>query len=158
MSFQTKELRTQASKLANEAQDMLRAGLTTTESRHKFDTLMDASEKKLSEAVRIEREEARTTHVEEIEQRDKFNALLSGPEKEYRNAFAGFLRRGLNNIEGADKRMLLEKRTDDQTASMWGNVTGQTYSGTAGTQGGVFVPASFQYEVDIATKYFAPLM
>src|SRR5258708_17521298 len=145
MSFQTKELRTQASKLANEAQDMVRSGLDTTEKRHKFDVVMDASEKKLAEAVRIEREEARTTHVEELEQRDKFNALLTGPEKEYRNAFAGFLRRGLNNLEGADKRMLLERRTDDQTASMWGNVTGQPYTGTARTQGALFVPPPFHY-------------
>lgn len=121
---------------------------------------MSACDKKVEEAQRIEREEARTTYVEEAEKRDKFNALLTGPQKEYRNAFAQYIRRGLGRMESADVSILrsMERRTDDQSASMWGNVTGQTYSGTNGTQGGVLVPASFQYEVEVAQKYYAPLL
>jgi HK97 family phage major capsid protein len=160
MSVKAKELRQKAVKLSTEGQDMLRAGLDTTERRHKFDLLMDESEKAINEAVRIEREEARTTHVEELERRDKFNALLSGPQKEYRNSFAQYLKRGLGRMDSADVAILRnsERRTDDQAASMWGNVTGQSYSGTSGTQGGVLVPASFQYEVEVAQKYYAPML
>lgn len=40
-----------------------------------------------------------------------------------------------------------ELRTDDQSSAQWGNVTGQTYSGTSGTQGGVLVPASYDRRV-----------
>jgi len=87
----------------------------------------------------------------------------------YKGAFAEYLRSTRDNPMSAESRGVLkalptdrdgrvEKRTNDQTLSMWGNVTGQSYSGTSGTQGGVFVPASFMYDVDIATKYFAPMM
>lgn len=162
MSFQSKELREKAKKLSVQGQDMLRAGLVSTEQRMTFDRLMNECDAAINEAMRIEKSEARTTHVEDIEARDKFNALLSGPQKEYRAAFAQYLNRGVSAMASEDRAILraghAERRTDDQASSMWGSVTGQSYSGTSGTQGGVFVPASFQYEVEVAQKYYAPML
>lgn len=160
MSFQSKQLREKAVKLSAEGNDLLRAGLDTTEKRMKFDTIMLEAEKNINEAQRIEKEEARTQYFEDAEKRDKFNALMTGPQKEYRNAFANYLKRGITGMDAADVAILrnAERRTDDQASSMWGNVTGQTYSGTSGTQGGVLVPASFQYEVEVAQKYYAPML
>jgi hypothetical protein len=56
--------------------------------------------------------------VEDVEKRDKFGALQSPVEKEYRNAFLGFLKSGLAGVPQEDRRLLLERRTDDQSASM----------------------------------------
>jgi HK97 family phage major capsid protein len=158
MSFQSKTLREEAQRLSSEMNEMVRAGLTTTEQRMKFDTIADRAEKANNEAIRIEREEARTAYVEDAEKRDRFGALMTGKQKEHATAFANYLRRGMQNLDAADRRVLAELRTNDQTASMWGNVTGQSYTGTAGTQGGVLVPASFMYDVDVATKYYCPML
>jgi HK97 family phage major capsid protein len=162
MSFQSKALREKANKLAVQAQDLNRNGLDTTEKRMSFDKLMDDAEKAVNEARKLENEEARTAVVADAINRDKIDSLLSPKQKEYRTAFAGFLRSGMTGLSQEDRTVLraaqLEMRTDDQTNSMWGRVTGQSYNGTSGTQGGVFVPASFQYEVDVATKYYARMM
>lgn len=166
MSFQSKALREKANKLAVQAQDLNRNGLETTEKRMQFDKLMDDAEKAVNEARKLENEESRSAVVADAINRDKFDSLLSPKQKEYRNAFAGYLRSGINGLRQEDRTILraqheernMELRTNDQTNSMWGNVTGQSYSGTSGTQGGVFVPASFQYEVDVATKYYARMM
>jgi HK97 family phage major capsid protein len=162
MSFQSKALREKANKLAVQAQDLNRNGLDTTEKRMSFDKLMDDAEKAVNEARKLENEESRSAVVAEAINRDKIDSLLSPKQKEYRTAFAGFLRNGISGLAQEDRTILraaqLEMRTDDQTTSMWGRVTGQSYNGTSGTQGGVFVPASFQYEVDVATKYYARMM
>jgi len=159
MSFQSKTLREQAQTLANEGQSMLRnGGLVNTEQRMKFDSIMEDAEKKINEARKLEDQESRSRFVAEAAEREKFQALESPAMSEYRTAFCKFLKKGPSGLNGEERRLILEKRTDDQASSMWGNVTGQTYSGTSGTQGGVFVPASFQYEVEVATKYFAPMV
>jgi HK97 family phage major capsid protein len=48
----------------------------------------------------------------------------------------------------------VELRVDLQSTSQWGNVTGQTYDGTSGTQGGVFVPASYEKKIRRSVTQF----
>ena len=163
------ELREKRQRIAAEMTALVKAGLTA-ETQVQFNKMDAEQEAAASEIRAIEKTEALETelrsaagHVDNAQ----VNAN-AGKEKrdlavEYKGAFAKYIR----GDKGAAVHSLgipvsgegrVELRDNDQTNSMWGNVTGQTYSGTSGTQGGIFVPASFMYDVDVATKYFAPLM
>lgn len=109
-------------------------------------------------------------------------------DTEYRAAFLEYMRNGdsatpanirfnggvsdrshafLRAVQTGRMEKRAEFRTDDQQSSMWGRVSGQTYTGgnestngiqNSGIAGGFLVPAGFQYEIETATKYYAPLM
>ncbi len=163
------ELREKRGKIAADMTALVKAGLTA-ETQVQFNK-MDADQEAVAVEIRsIEKAESLEKELRSAAgtvENAQINAV-AGKEKrdlavEYNDAFAKYIR----GDKGAAVRSLgipvsgegrVELRDSDQTNSMWGNVTGQTYSGTYGTQGGIFVPASFMYDVDVATKYFAPLM
>jgi HK97 family phage major capsid protein len=167
------ELREKRASIAAQMSALVKAGLNA-ENKVQFDK-MDADQEAVASEIRaIEKTEALETELRSVAGRvenAQVGSSKSGEKrdfgKEYAGAFAKYLRNGASSLAEIreianalprDREGRIELRTDDQTASMWGNVTGQSYSGTSGTQGGVFVPASFMYAVDVATKYYAPLM
>lgn len=167
MSFHSKALREQRAVLA-EAMKKNLVKEQTPEVRMEFRRLDEKQEELLRQIQEEENTEIRTAKVQEIAERELRAGLENEPQREYRKAFGTYLRRGLGgmNEEGRAIMSRPEYRTDDTAASQWGRVTGQTYTGgnlqgsstTSGVAGGFLVPAGFQYEIDTATKYFAPLM
>ena len=164
MSFHSKALREQRAAIAEQMNKNL-VREQTPEVRAEFRKLDEKQSELLRQIQEIENTELRTAKVQEIAERELRAGLENEPQREYRKAFGVYLRRGLGGMN-EEGRSIMQKewRTDDQSASQWGNVTGQTYTGgnlsggtTSGIAGGFLVPAGFMYEVDNATKYFAPL-
>lgn len=96
-------------------------------------------------------------------------AKVTPAETSYRNAFADYLQfgnpgnkwqRGCTDEQGkllSDWRMkLTDSRRDHETRDQEAGTQSITY--TQGTLGGYFVPAGFVYDIEVATKYFAPLL
>jgi HK97 family phage major capsid protein len=149
---QSKELREQRAKLVNDAQAILRQNTISAADRSKFDKMMnDAEEMK----TRIDQMESRAAVEADLTAGrysavDRYDARYeSAPEREYRRSFNNFLKRG-----DVDRRMI-EHRDTDAAGQAAGS---QTIAYTAGAAGGYFVPAGFVYDVDVATKFYAPLM
>jgi HK97 family phage major capsid protein len=149
---QSKQLREQRMKLVTDAQAILRQNEISPADRAKFERMMnEADEMK----TKIDTMEARSATDEALSSGrysavDRYDARFeSGPEREYRRSFSNYLRRG-----DVDRRMVEHRDTDAQ-----GQAAGsQSISYTAGAAGGYFVPAGFVYDVDVATKFYAPLM
>jgi HK97 family phage major capsid protein len=149
---QSKALRERRAKLVSDAQAILRKNNITTEDRSRFDTMMDDAEAMKKQIDTMER-----SLVNDAEVRggnatgfDRLGARYeSNEDRSYRADFSNYLRRGIVTSKMA------ERRDTDGSAQAAG---GQTISYTAGAAGGYFVPAGFVYDVDVATKYYAPLM
>jgi HK97 family phage major capsid protein len=145
---QSKALREERAKLVTDAQAILRQNLISAQDRAKFDRMMnDADEMK----GRIDAMEARSQADEDVREGratgvDRLGARFeSAPEREYRRDFGNFLR------TGAVSKRMQEKRTPQAAGT-------QTVTYTEGAQGGYMVAPGFSYEIDTATKYYAPLM
>ena len=81
--------------------------------------------------------------------------LLRGKQEEPRGMIKGGLRpenRAILEKAVRDMAMATSQEQRDQQAGV------QTFNFTEGALGGYFVPAGFVYDVDVATKYFCPLM
>ena len=165
----------------------INAGEQTAETRAKFAEL-DAKQEGIASDIRnIEKGEKLSaelgeTRTAEIRTENRGSDPLVGASQEvlqkaYRAAYWDKMSevRSGKVIRLASKRSeeilarcsfgAIETRTDDQAAGQWGNVTGLSYTGgdlsggtTSGIAGGYTVPPGFVYDVDVATKYFAPLM
>jgi HK97 family phage major capsid protein len=165
MSFHSKNLREQRAAIAEQMKKNL-VKEQTPEVRLEFRKLDEKQEELHRQIQEIENGEMRSAAVQEIAERELRAGLENEPQREYRKAFGTYLRRGLSGMnEEGRSIMAREFRTDDQAASQWGNVTGQSYTGgnlqggtTSGVAGGYLVPAGFQFEVENATKYYAPLL
>lgn len=148
---QSKALREQRAKLVSDAQAILRQNEISSADRAKFDRMMsDADELKgkidqmeARAAVDTDLREGRRTGVDRLGAR-----FDSAADREHYRDFMNFVRTG--EVSSRMKRAP-EQRTDQAAGS-------QSISYTAGAAGGYFVPAGFVYEVDTATKFYAPLM
>jgi HK97 family phage major capsid protein len=165
MSFHSKALREQRAAIAEQMNKNL-VKEQNSEVRAEFRKLDEKQAELLRQIQEIENTEMRNAKVQEIAERELRAGLENEPQREYRKCFGAYLRRGMGGLnEEGRSIMAREFRTDDKTASQWGNVTGQSYTGgdlnggsTSGVAGGYLVPAGFQFEVDSATKYVAPLL
>jgi HK97 family phage major capsid protein len=149
---QSKRLREERAKKVADAQAILRKNDITSEDRDRFDKMMaDADEMK----GRIDQMEARAEVTEDLRAGrrtgvDRLGARFeSAPDREHYRDFMHFVRTG--EASQRMRRGPIEGRTDQAAGS-------QSISYTAGAAGGYFVPAGFVYDVDTATKYYAPLM
>jgi HK97 family phage major capsid protein len=149
---QSKALRERRAKLVSDAQAILRKQTISTEDRARFDTMMDDAEVLKGQIDSMERtviadEEVRSGARSGF---DRYGARHeSNTEREVRRDFVDFIRRGTVSSR------LAERRDTDSQGQAAGS---QTISYTSGAAGGYFVPAGFVYDVDVATKYYAPLM
>jgi HK97 family phage major capsid protein len=180
-----KELREKRAGIAAQMAELIKGGTLTPEQRVSFDK-MDEEQKVLKADIdRIERQDALeielrgSRHVDnsQIDGRQRTPEVI---EKEYRKAFfrALCLPRG-EGFRSRSSAFLQERGNTDQTKGLeWAgssshpvkatldkclselrdNEAGtQSISYTQGAAGGYFVPAGFVYDVEIATKYFAPM-
>jgi HK97 family phage major capsid protein len=153
---QSKVLREQRAKLVNDAQAILRQNEISATDRNKFDRMMaDADEMK----NRIDQMEARSAVEDDLKAGkyssvDRYDARYeSAEERSVRRDFQNYLRTG--DVSPALNKRKAEYRGTDSQGQAAGS---QSISYTAGAAGGYFVPAGFVYDVDVATKYYAPLM
>jgi HK97 family phage major capsid protein len=90
-------------------------------------------------------------------------------EAKYRSAWARCMQhglesnpmRGIRGVNEEDRATLMERfRTFELPAEYRDMGTGNTgaYPGAAGTTGGFFVPVGFENDVDIALKYYGPML
>ena len=180
-----KELREKRAAIAQQMTDLIPkdgSGLTP-ENRTKFDA-MDADQKQIK--ADIDRYEAADKLEAEVRAQATRPASEGGPtanmteeqrtahEKQYRKAFFDAMTKGeivskngknegLNYWRAYDngseaRKKVLDSYRNGRVAEMRDNQAGtQSLSYTQGAAGGFFVPAGFVYDVEIATKFFAPL-
>jgi HK97 family phage major capsid protein len=182
----SKKLREQRFKLVTDAQkiyqDAEKTGTAVTkEQREQFNTMMADAETLKVDIDNIEKADAVEAELRKVSNEPAAAAAITAdPTKnvetkeqraeKYRLAFRDFLENGTServSSRGAvdrgfskESRDLLEaikaeRRDTDASAQSAGS---QTISYTAGAAGGYFVPAGFVYDVDVATKFYAPLM
>jgi HK97 family phage major capsid protein len=141
MSTNTKFLRERRAKAYAEAVEYLKNGLNS-ETRHSYNKAMDEVESLGREILTAENGGfAPVASTESRESRTKFEF-----------AFDKYIRFGEGSLEPEERKALAtraEKR--DQTAGT------QTISQSTGSAGGFLVPAGFADEIEIATKWYAPL-
>jgi HK97 family phage major capsid protein len=143
MNANTKYLREKRKKAHADAVQFLTKGLTT-ENRAGYDRAMDDVET-------LGRE------IEAIESEGRYVAPVGNEDKNTRAvhafAFDKYMRGGIDALNPEERKVInarSEKR--DQTA---GQIT---LTQSTGTAGGYLVPAGFADEIDIATKFYCPLM
>ena len=85
---------------------------------------------------------------------DRYDARYeSAAERSVHRDFINYLRTG--DVSPQLQKRRAQYRDTDSNGQAAGS---QTISYTAGAAGGYFVPAGFVYDVDVATKFYAPLM
>lgn len=142
---QLKVLIEKRNNIVGTAQALLRKTDITPEDRRAFDRMMAEADSVKADIDAIKMKEQRDAELPVVGGGyDKYGARYETiPEREYRMAFTKYLRSG-------DDRAIVEKR--DQAAGT------QSITYSSGATGGFFVPAGFVYDVDVALKYYAPLM
>jgi HK97 family phage major capsid protein len=153
---QSKNLREQRAKLVTDAQAILRQNVISAEDRKRFDKMMsdaDVMKDQIDQmearaSVDADAREGRRTIV------DKYDARYeSSEERAVRRDFQNYLVTG--DVSPALQKRRAQYRDTDSSGQAAGS---QSISYTAGAAGGYFVPAGFVYDVDVAAKYYAPLM
>ena len=102
--------------------------------------------------------DVKKTEIDAIESKG-LSSVGTGLQKDedvvYRRAFGNYIRNGETRLSEADRAILSVYRTPEKRDVSEGNIPNQigTYSSL-----GYFVPAGFVYDVETATKYFAPLL
>jgi HK97 family phage major capsid protein len=139
----------------------------TIEVRQKVDAMLAEIETIGSDIARIERADKLTAEIEgrAIAQPVTETRDNKAQAAAYRSAFNDYLRKGATGFKhgggmAADSQKLLNEVRDgmavvekrDQIAGT------QSITYTEGTTGGYFVPAGFVYDIEKATKWYAPLL
>jgi HK97 family phage major capsid protein len=165
-----KELIEKRARVHAELTDVLNAE-QTAETRAKVQTMLADIDSMTSDLASIERADTLgASFAATVPAVDNTNAEVSA--KQYRAAFCDWLCRGDVNRNakgsvngGAEERSLalLNKVSVDfrraQTKEQRDQIAGtQSITYTQGAAGGFFVPAGFVYDVEKATKYFAPIL
>jgi HK97 family phage major capsid protein len=143
MNANTRYLREKRAKAHADAVQFLKAGLTS-ENRAGYNRAMDEVESLGREII-----------VAESDGRYVPPMSNENAEKRASHAFAfdKYLRGGLESMSPEERKCLeSRKESREQTA---GEIT---LTQSTGTAGGYLVPAGFADEIDVATKFFAPLM
>jgi len=153
-----KELREKRFTLVNNAQGILRRVTVTAEDRAQFDRMMGEADTLKTQIDQAEARDNQDQLEREVQSGhrsgwDRYGAKYESPtERRYRMAYNVYLRSG--DVDTTVLRRAEYRDTDSQ-----GQFAGsQSISYTQGAAGGYFVPAGFVYDVDVATKYYAPLM
>lgn len=139
-----KELREGRGKLHYELSQVL-AGADNQESRDKAKKLIDAMN-----AMKVEIDAIESQGLSSVG-----TGIAKEPEVAYRRAFMNFLRVGENRLSETDRAILSEYVPKEGRSVTEGNV--QNMFGSYSSLG-YFVPQGFVYDVEQATKWFAPLM
>jgi HK97 family phage major capsid protein len=134
-----KELREERARLHSELSQVL-AGTDSAESREKAKKLIAAMD-----AKRVEIDAIESNGLSTVGQ-----GLSNDKDVVFRRAFVNLLRKGESRLGENDRAILSEYRDVSE-----GNIPGQLGSFTSL---GYFVPAGFVYDVETATKYYAPLL
>jgi HK97 family phage major capsid protein len=139
-----KELREQRARDHAELTQVL-LGADTPESREKA--------KKIITAINDAK-----TEIDKLESRGQ-SVIGQGTELdkdiEFRRAFMSYLRNGENRMRPEDREILSSRTRKESRDVSEGNVINQLGSFSSL---GYFVPAGFVYDVETATKYYAPLL
>jgi HK97 family phage major capsid protein len=155
MSVNTKQLREQRAKVANDANAILRKQTVSSEDRIQVDKLLTQCDKLGTQIDTEEKEEALQIASADLDSK-KFRALELPRDREYRMTFDKYMRKGLLGISNEERSSLFERRSVE---SRDGQLAGtQSISYTQGAAGGYYVPVGFVHDIDIALKYYAPLM
>ena len=143
---------------------------SSTETRSKVDTMLADIETLSADIARIEKADRLAAEISGTRSSTAVSAEPSADgAKEYRKAFFEYLRHGQpgnthSKRGGADPesfRRLTEAQAAIEAAPVEqrDQLAGtQSITYTEGSVGGYFVPAGFVYDVEKATKYFAPLL
>lgn len=168
-----KDLREKRAKVHADAVEILKNATATAEERGKAKAMIadvDVMTEEINLIIRAEEQEreiageVRTTPVAGTPVPEKTNEQRG---KDYRDAFRSYLRWGMpgNRYQRGAKedevRLLASTRDRMNTLSMEQRdqeAGTQSITYTQGISGGFFVPAGFVYDVEVATKYFAPLL
>lgn len=166
-----KDLRAKRAAIHAELVTVLKAE-QTTETRTKADTILADIETIGADIARIERADAveaeNRAAVVDPGTQSETKEVIEARQKAYRSAFTDFLRFGAQGnkwqrgVSEANAAVLNETRKKMNAAGspeQRDQIAGtQSITYTEGTTGGYFVPAGFVYDIEKATKYFAPLL
>lgn len=155
MADQNRELREERGRIAKRMAELSDGGIKTPAEKAEFERL-DGEQKRLKDRINlIERSDEiyRETRVTGAPPRDMIHGEVGPTEqfdRDYRKAFDGYLRAGFANLSFEDRALLKREQRDMGTA---GGGAGISTSG-----GGIFVPVGFQNAVEVALKYFGPML
>lgn len=169
-----KELREQRAKIHAEAVAILQLPTMTKEDRIKYDAIqadIDVMTGDIDRIIRSEKLEAElrseipTTPIAGSNTED--SKTVEARQKEYRAAFFDQMRWGNPGNKwqrGASEENLAKlvtvrnkmARCTKEEREQFAGTQSVTY--TEGTVGGFFVPAGFVYDVEVATRFYAPLL
>ena len=176
---ESRELREQRAGIAHKMKELADGGLKTAEDRAKFDAF-DAEQTEIKQ--RIDRIEKATGVAEELRATGRppngqpgtgggFDdpETKKAAEERYRAAWRRSMihgwdanpQRGLRGITDEDKSVLMERfRPVELPAEFRDMGTGNVgaYPGVAGTTGGFLVPVGFVHDIELALKYYGPML
>jgi HK97 family phage major capsid protein len=147
MSTHLNDLREKRARAHSFAVSLLTGGTMKPEVRAKFDKAMSEVDTIGKDIQRYEKA-GESGYVSAYERTDPWT---SSQEVRAALAFGKYLRRGVNSLDEEDFKALHERRdgvVEGDLSAQVGSYTGL----------GFFVPAGFIYDVENATKWFAPLM
>lgn len=156
------ELRQQRATIANEMAQLANAGLKTSEEIEKFDRMEAEANRLKAEYERIERADAlQKETASRVPQADPSRAALSADEakdhdEKYKRAYWKYMTRGrgfgLDVLSESERALLVEQRA---TIGVEGTPTGGAYPGSSA---GFVVPVGFISDVEVALKYYGPML
>lgn len=171
-----KELREKRAKIHADSVVILNKAEMSVEDRSTFDAIAKEIETltgDIDRIVRSEKLEAELRAQVATEPIPNTTPVVDAKKagEAYRKAFANYLTRGFSGsrtqVKGGlsqeEARLMQETKNKLQDSSLSheqrDELAGtQSISYTQGTLGGFFVPAGFVYDIEVATKYFAPLL
>ena len=157
----SRQLRERRAKLHADAQEILKKGTTmSADDRRRFDLLMAEMDALKGDIDRTERSDAEglglsATHRPPQGQISADPLAESAEDRTYRVAFADYLRNGLlpsdrqRGMSDENRALLTRRRSEIEKRDMGVGV---------GAEGGYFVPQGFVYEVEVALKYYGPML
>jgi HK97 family phage major capsid protein len=155
--LENRELREERGRLATQMQELAAGGMKTSEDREKFNRL-DAEQKRLKDRIDlIERADVAYSEMRRsgAPPAGGLGEVISPTEHadiEYRAAFGRYLRRGRSELSMEDRAMLKMETRDLSEGALGGAYPG------APIGAGFFVPVGFVQKVEVALKYYGPML
>jgi HK97 family phage major capsid protein len=153
-----RQLREQRGNVLKEAKALSSKGKLNAIDQKKFDSLMAEAEEIRAEIEALENRGGSTETVLGGRIGGGFESRNEDPkQKEHRRAFGQYLRRGISNMDPAERSVLEQYRSTLETRDMGTGGQG-AYPGATGSLGGFFVPVGFVLEIIEAMKTTGPLL
>src|ERR1017187_3480069 len=154
---QNRELREERARIAREMTEICDRGMKTSEDREKFNRL-DAKQKTLK--AKIEAIQRAESNYQEMRRtgappQSRVGGEVSPSEQEdseYRKAFGQYMRRGRSELTMEDRATLRMDRMETRDMGTGGQ------GAFPGATAGFFVPVGFVQKVEIALKYYGPML